>query len=407
MTGASPQLLVASGDRAALAEQVLALWRQGATAAIAVPEEQGALRAALPAVVDPAWGPAVVLGSGGSLGARHWCLQPLAHLQVAAAATAAWLRQQGLDPAATELFNPLPLAHVSGLMPLVRAQAWGVPLRGLDPALMRDPPQLLEQAQPSPGRQPLLSLVPTQLQRLVEQPEGVDWLQRFAVIWVGGAVLPEALADRCRRAGLRLAPCYGSTETAAMVAALPPQRFLEGAGGCGAPLPHAQLRLQPGSDALEITATSLALGTLAAGRLQPLPQQGGWWCSGDRAALGPAGLTVLGRLDGAIQSGGETVFPEQVEQRLLALAAAAQLPLAELLLLPQTDALWGERLVALVRPHSGAVPEPLMAALSALAAQLPPSQRPLRWCHCPDLERTAAGKWQRQRWRAWLQLYRG
>ena len=249
--------------------------------------------------------------------------------------------------------------------------------------------------------------MPTQLQRLVEQPEGVDWLQRFAVIWVGGAVLPEALADRCRRAGLRLAPCYGSTETAAMVAALPPQRFLEGAGGCGAPLPHAQLRLQPGSDALEITATSLALGTLAAGRLQPLPQQGGWWCSGDRAALGPAGLTVLGRLDGAIQSGGETVFPEQVEQRLLALAAAAQLPLAELLLLPQPDALWGERLVALVRPHSGAAPEPLMAALSALAAQLPPSQRPLRWCHCPDLERTAAGKWQRQRWRAWLQLYRG
>jgi len=407
MTGASPQLLVASGDRAALAEQVLALWRQGATAAIAVPEEQGALRAALPAVVDPAWGPAVVLGSGGSLGARHWCLQPMAHLQAAAAATAAWLRQQGLDPAATELFNPLPLAHVSGLMPLVRAQAWGVPLRGLDTALMRDPPQLLEQAQPSPDRQPLLSLVPTQLQRLVEQPEGVDWLQRFAVIWVGGAVLPEALADRCRRAGLRLAPCYGSTETAAMVAALPPQRFLEGAGGCGAPLPHAQLRLQPGSDALEITATSLALGTLAAGRLQPLPQQGGWWCSGDRAALGPAGLTVLGRLDGAIQSGGETVFPEQVEQRLLALAAAAQLPLAELLLLPQTDALWGERLVALVRPHSGAAPEPLMAALSALAAQLPPSQRPLRWCHCPDLERTAAGKWQRQRWRAWLQPYRG
>ncbi|NDG24191.1 MAG: o-succinylbenzoate--CoA ligase, partial [Synechococcaceae bacterium WBB_10_009] len=328
-------------------------------------------------------------------------------LQAAAAATAAWLRQQGLDPAATELFNPLPLAHVSGLMPLVRAQAWGVPLRGLDPALMRDPPQLLEQAQPSPGRQPLLSLVPTQLQRLVEQPEGVDWLQRFAVIWVGGAVLPEALADRCRRAGLRLAPCYGSTETAAMVAALPPQRFLAGEAGCGQALPHAQLRLQPGSDALEITATSLALGTLAAGRLQPLPQQGGWWCSGDRAALGPAGLTVLGRLDGAIQSGGETVFPEQVEQRLLALAAAAQLPLAELLLLPQPDALWGERLVALVRPHSGAAPEPLMAALSALAAQLPPSQRPLRWCHCPDLERTAAGKWQRQRWRAWLQLYRG
>ena len=113
--------------------------------------------------------------------------------------------------------------------------------------------------------------------------------------------------------------------------------------------------------------------------------------------------TLLGRLDGAIQSGGETVFPEQVEQRLLALAAAAQLPLVELLLLSQADALWGERLVALVRPQPGVDPDALMAALTALAQGLPASQRPLHWRHCPPLERSSAGKWERQRWRAWLQ----
>jgi len=403
MSTTRPQVLLAAGDREAVAAQLLQLWGQGGTAAIAVPEEQGALRAALPARVDPDWGPAVVLGSGGSLGARHWCLQPLAHLQAAAAATAAWLWQQGLDPAASELFNPLPLQHVSGLMPLVRAQAWGVPLHWLSPQLMRDPAQLLQQAPPRPGTQPLLSLVPTQLQRLLEQSEGVAWLRGFALIWVGGSALPEAVAERCRREGLRLAPCYGSTETAALVAALPPQRFLAGEAGCGEALPHARLRLQPGSDALEIQASSLALGTLEAGRLVPLPLQAGWWCSGDRAALGPGGLTLLGRLDGAMQSGGETVFPEQVEQRLLALAAAAQLPLAELLLLPQADALWGARLVALVRPRAGADATALITALSALAQALPASQRPLHWHPCPPLERTAAGKWERQRWRAWLQ----
>ena len=138
MSGAAPQVLLAAGDRPALAAQLLELWRQGGTAAIAVPQEQQDLRRVLPAAADPAWGPAVVLGSGGSLGARHWCLQPLAHLQAAAAATATWLRQQGLEPAATELFNPLPLQHVSGLMPLVRAEAWGVPLRWLAPELMRN-----------------------------------------------------------------------------------------------------------------------------------------------------------------------------------------------------------------------------------------------------------------------------
>jgi O-succinylbenzoic acid--CoA ligase len=403
MSGVGPRVLLAGADRQAQAAQLLQLWGQDCTVAIAVPEEEGALRAALPAAVDPAWGPAVVLGSGGSLGARHWCLQPVAHLQAAAAATATWLRQQGLDPAATELFNPLPLQHVSGLMPMVRAQAWGVPLRWLSPQLMREPAELQQQAPPRPGSQPLLSLVPTQLQRLLEQPEGVAWLAGFALIWVGGAALPEAVAQRCRREGLRLAPCYGSTETAALVAALPPGRFLAGEGGCGEALPHAQLRLQPGSDALQIQAPSLALGTLEAGRLLPLPLQAGWWCSGDRASLGPAGLTLLGRLDGAIQSGGETVFPEQVEQRLLALAADAQLPLAELLLLPQADPLWGERLVALVRPREGGDATALIAALAALAEALPASQRPRHWRHCPGLERTAAGKWERPRWRAWLQ----
>ena len=403
MSGAAPQVLLAAGDRPALAAQLLELWRQGGTAAIAVPQEQQDLRRVLPAAADPAWGPAVVLGSGGSLGARHWCLQPLAHLQAAAAATATWLRQQGLEPAATELFNPLPLQHVSGLMPLVRAEAWGVPLRWLAPELMRNPVRLAQAAPPSPARAALLSLVPTQLQRLLEQPEGVAWLRGFALIWVGGAALPEALAECCRRAGLRLAPCYGSTETAALVAALPPQRFLAGEGGCGEALPHARLRLQPGGGALEIQASSLALGRLQGGHLVPLPLDQGWWCSGDRASLGAAGLTLLGRLDGAIQSGGETVFPEQVEQRLLALAAAAQLPLVELLLLSQADALWGERLVALVRPQPGVDPDALMAALTALAQGLPASQRPLHWRHCPPLERSPAGKWERQRWRAWLQ----
>ena len=38
----------------------------------------------------------------------------------------------------------------------------------------------------------LLSLVPTQLHRLLADPAGVDWLRGFAVIWVGGAPLASA-----------------------------------------------------------------------------------------------------------------------------------------------------------------------------------------------------------------------
>ena len=139
-------LLPVQGDRAAQAEALERGWAEGHTLALALPQEQALLAAALPAQTEPSWGAAVVLGSGGSSGGRLWCLQPLHHLQVAVSAAALWLRQQGMDPAAVQVFNPLPLHHVSGLMPLLRARAWGAELRWLDPAWMRNPEQLLAQA---------------------------------------------------------------------------------------------------------------------------------------------------------------------------------------------------------------------------------------------------------------------
>lgn len=394
-----PLLVLAEGDRSALAATLEQAWCDGRTTAIAAPQEASLLAAALPAAADPAWGAAVVLGTGGSSGGRRWCLQPLAHLQVAVDGTAQWLRELGLDPARLELLNPLPLQHVSGLMPLLRARHWGAALHWLTPEQMRQPELL-----PTVRGEAVISLVPTQLQRLVEDQAGRRWLAGFCVIWVGGAALPAALAERCLQLGLRLAPCYGSTETGAMVAALSPQKFLAGISGCGQPLPHARLRLDPGSGALQIKSSSLGLGFVQAGQLQPLPLEQGWWSSGDRAQLTADGLQLEGRLDSAIQSGAETVFPEQVEQRLLALSRAASLPLAELLLLPEPDPLWGERLLALVKPvatEAGGT-EKLMAALASLALQLPPSQRPRRWLLCSALERTALGKWERSRWRTWV-----
>jgi O-succinylbenzoic acid--CoA ligase len=285
--------------------------------------------------------------------------------------------------------------------------------------------------------------VPTQLHRLLAHPAGVRWLHAFEVIWIGGAPLAAAEVARSREAGLRLAPCYGSTETASMVAALAPEAFLAGQGGCGLPLPHAQLRIDPASGAVQVRAPSLALGEHAAGRFQPLPQHEGWWSSGDLGCWGEAGgLELLGRGDGAFQSGGETVFPEQVELRLAAAAREAGLPLRHLLLLAEPDPLWGDRLVALVRAERSALPvvggpaasvgasvgtmnsapddasdgaptgppdspdAALILPLAALAAALPPSQRPKRWLACPELAPSPLGKWQRGRWGDWLQQRR-
>ncbi len=347
-------------------------------------------------------GPGVLVRSGGSGGGSRCCAQPSLHLNRSAASTAQWLTGIGFDPASTLLLNPLPLAHVSGLMPWWRARCWGAGHQQLEPGLMKTPTELLAfcQGLPSWETSPaVLSLVPTQLARLLAHPDGVAFLQQLQLIWIGGAALPSPLADQARALQLPLSPCYGSTETAAMVAALPPDRFLAGEPGCGDPLVDVELRLAA-DGALEVRTDRLALGRWWADqpeRWEQLRDGDGWWRSGDQAALAP-GLQIVGRIDGAIHSGGETVFPEQLEQRLMAALQAASLPVSAVLLLGVDDPEWGQRLVALVGSPDAAV----LKRLEALTRPWPAAETPQRWLLCPELAPSALGKWQRQRWREWL-----
>ena len=347
-------------------------------------------------------GHGLLLSGGGSSGERRLCLQPWRHLDASAAATGDWLRSIGLQPERSWLFNPLPFHHMSGLMPWWRSRCWRAKHVWIAPSQLKEPSTLMDLS-PSlaaPEEEPwLLSLVPSQLMRLLANPAGLLWLQRFAVIWVGGAALPAAAADQARQAGLRLSPCYGSTETAAMVTALPPQRFLAGEDGCGDPLNDVELTLMP-DRALGVRTPRLAIGRWSAQRqphVSSLCDGNGWWRSGDAADLS-AGLRVLGRLDGAIHSGGETVFPEQLENRLLVAAEQADLPIEAVLMLGLPDPEWGERLVALIRTSDPAV----LPALERLTDGWPPADRPRRWLLCPDLAPSSTGKWHRQRWRDWV-----
>ena len=174
-------------------------------------------------------------------------------------------------------------------------------------------------------------------------------------------------------------------------------------------------------------ALAVRCGRLAIGRWQPdgdgslaapstklsfrdLTDADGWWSSGDAARLQGSmetpQLTLLGRLDGAIHSGGITVFPEQLEVRLMAAARVVGLPLKAVLFLGVQDLEWGERLVALVRWQDAAYPpdaaEALLLRLKTLTDRWLPPERPQRWYHCAELVVTSAGKWERTRWLAWL-----
>lgn len=258
----------------------------------------------------------------------------------------------------------------------------------------------------------VVSLVPTQLRRLLDHSAGVHWLRDLDVIWVGGAALLIDLADRARALEVRLAPCYGATETAAMVAAQSPERFLAGEQSYGTALGDVELRLES-SGARLVRTLRLAIGRWREGALQPLVDGNGWWRSGDGASLewaadGKSLLTMHGRLDDAIHSGGETVFPDQLAQRLLRKAHADGCALDGVLFFPVDHPEWGQRLVALVRCREGCLAtdqwHQVQSCLEGLTRDWLPAERPSRWLQCPDLDVTDAGKWERKRWQAWVGL---
>ena len=360
-------------------------------------------------------GSGFVIASGGSTGGQGFCVQTRANLDASAEATARWLLGIGIDPQNSVLLNPLPLHHISGLMPWWRSRVWGAQHLPLEPDCLKQPALMLAQidAFADPIRVPrLLSVVPTQLIRLMEDPAGLEFLKSCAVIWVGGAGLSSRCRAAARRERLNLAPCYGATETAAMVTALTPQAFLEGMEGCGDGLGDVEICLDVDGGLMVRTQR------LAAGRWNGLQDSApellrdgeGWWRSGDLARWVPGlkgagvrrSLQLIGRRDAVINSGGETLFLESLEEKMGELFAS--LPIHSFLLIGIEDASWGEKLIGLVRfpdEIGGNMQDQLLSSMYEKCCALSSPERPKKWLHCSSLATTMAGKWERARWAAW------
>jgi O-succinylbenzoic acid--CoA ligase len=267
----------------------------------------------------------------------------------------------------------LPPHHVSGLMARVRCAAtggehlagdWKSIAAGQRPAL-RD------------GNW-VLSLVPTQLQRLLVSPEAVAWLRGFRVIFIGGGPVWPELADAAARAELPVALSYGLTETAAMVAALRPAEFLAGDRGCGAALPHARVVID-GEGVITITGESVFRGYF------PEESAAREFTTEDLGHLDERGhLHVLGRRDAVIITGGKKVQPAEVEA---ALRASGEF--ADVAVVGMPDPEWGHTVVACY-PANG--PQPDLKRLPAALAGLAAFKRPKRYVAIASWPRNAQGK---------------
>ena len=245
----------------------------------------------------------------------------------------------------------LPTHHIAGFQTVFRAALAGT--RAIH-AGRGTPEELASAAEELTGEPTYLSLVPTQLRRLLDSPQ-LHQARSFSAILLGGAAAAPELLHRAYDAGLNIVTTYGMTETC---------------GGCvynGVPIGNTRLTLGTGGE-ITISGDVVATGYLAS---SPSPAPGGSISSSEassqvsshqqesshpRPALEPFGgsfttqdsgrwsngkLQILGRLDAAITTGGLTVIPGIIERELENMGAG------ECVVVGIPDDQWGEIVVAL------------------------------------------------------------
>ncbi len=288
-------------------------------------------------------------------------------------------------------FCILPLYHVSGFMQFLRSFLSGGKFYYTDyHALKKKLP--LEDFQGW-----FISLVPTQLQYLLDQHP--VWLRQFQTVLLGGAPAGASLLAQARKEQIPLAPTYGMTETAAQIATLKPGSFLQAQAGNGKILPHAQVSIiddkgepvAPGETGLiSIQSQSLFHGYYP--EINPLCE----FMPGDLGYFDRQGnLQILGRQSQCIITGGEKVFPAEVEA---VLGASGQI--SDVVVLGLPDRRWGERVVAVYVSVTNANLDQSLA--DYLKQRLARYKCPKQWISVPTIRRSPAGKVDYNALKTWL-----
>lgn len=277
-------------------------------------------------------------------------------------------------------FCILPLYHVSGLMQFIRCFT----TKG---KLVITESKKLETSQ-LPNINPsefFISLVPTQLERILQNPDLTQWLSRFATVLLGGAPPWDNLLIKARFHQIRLAPTYGMTETASQIATLKPDEFLQGKFNSGKILPHAKIIIDNKSENIKIQSQSLALGYYP--RIWENPDN---FVVDDIGFLDDQGyLHIVGRNSDKIITGGENVYPIEIESAI----RKTNLVL-DVCVIGIDDKYWGQALTAIYIPNHENISS--LEIETQLRKQLSKFKIPKYWISLPVLPRNTQGKINRQ-----------
>ena len=214
---------------------------------------------------------------------------------------------------------------------------------------------------------------------------------------VGGAPMPLALLETWQERGVAIAQGYGLTEAAPNVLCVPPEDAARKAGYAGKPYPHVDVRI--GADGeLQVRGPNVFAGYWRNAEATAAAFDDGWLRTGDVAERDDEGFVrIAGRLKDMYISGGENVYPAEVEAVLFAHEAVADAAVVGI-----ADARWGETGVAFVvlRPGTAAAEEELVAHCGERLARF---KVPSRVVFLDALPRSGMNKVQKQELAALLE----
>jgi o-succinylbenzoate---CoA ligase len=273
----------------------------------------------------------------------------------------------------------LPLQHVGGLAILYRGALSGAAVtvhERFEPARVSRELDL--------GGVTLVSFVANMLERVLDARGERPAPPGLRCVLVGGGPCPAALRERARALGFPVATTYGLTEAASQVATM------------GRPLVGTELRIvtpegvalpRGAAGEIAVRGPTVMKGYLRRPEATARALRGGWLHTGDVGLIDAAGdLVVLDRRSDLVVSGGENVYPAEVEAALREHPDVADAGVAG-----EPDPAFGARVAAWVVTRPGA--RPAADELAAfLRARLAGYKLPRRFHFVPALPRSESGK---------------
>lgn len=245
-----------------------------------------------------------------------------------------------------------PIFHISGFSIIMRGLIYGMTVRLVEKFRAEEIERILANETVT-----IMSVVPFMLKKLIQQQNKTNthYNSAFRCMLLGGGTIDRETLEICLQRSIPVVQCYGMTETCSQIVALRSVDALLKLGSVGQPLFSTQLKLSKDGEIL-LKTPALTPGYLNLPNKLPSKMIDGWYRTGDIGHLDKEGyLYIDGRADEMLISGGENIFPQEVEQ------VYQRYPqINEVAVVGQNDSVWGQVPVAFVVSDRRLSPTKLM-----------------------------------------------